>query len=375
MKQMKKILSVVLALVLSLSLLPVTSISAASKKVKLNKTKATIYVGKTVTLKLGNNKRKVKWSTSNKKVATVSKKGKVTGKKAGKTIITAKVGKKKYKCKITVKKKYNRKITEKDKQYKIIDQEIGYHRTTSNPEGSYYLSFGLTWKGDEISYGGTCDIAFMNTENKILKTKTVKFTSHDFVDIQESDGLKRRCKIDIDINDRPGELIGNGNIGFIIKLDNGQEFPLYTRNIYYTKKALSGQTIQFDKVSVVLPVFKTISTYSGSTKVSTVQMNSVEYAYIKQSNGTYEFNFWINGTKIYDIFGNLGTTKSGLCYSIQKDGENIMLKDSNISDLPGRYIITQPFGNRKVGERVGTYPTNCELSEGVYQLMLEDYKY
>ena len=97
MKQAKKILAVVLALVLSISLLPATGVSAASKKVKLNKTKATIYVGKTVTLKVKNTKKKVKWSTSNKKVATVTKKGKVKGKKAGKATITAKVGKKKIK--------------------------------------------------------------------------------------------------------------------------------------------------------------------------------------------------------------------------------------------------------------------------------------
>lgn len=103
MKQTKKILAVVLVLVLSLSLMPAASISAAPKKVKLNKTKATIYVGETVTLKLKNNKNKVKWSTSNKKVATVTKKGKVTGKQEGKATITAKVGKKKYKCKMIVK--------------------------------------------------------------------------------------------------------------------------------------------------------------------------------------------------------------------------------------------------------------------------------
>ena len=104
MKQTKKILAIVLAFVLSISMIPTINVSAA-KKVKLNKTKVTIYVGKTVTLKLRSNKRKVKWSSSNKKVATVSKKGKVKGKKAGKATITAKVGKKKYKCKITVKKK------------------------------------------------------------------------------------------------------------------------------------------------------------------------------------------------------------------------------------------------------------------------------
>ena len=59
MRQTKKILAVVLALVLSLSLLPATGVSAASKKVKLNKTKATIYVGKTVKLKVKNTKKKV----------------------------------------------------------------------------------------------------------------------------------------------------------------------------------------------------------------------------------------------------------------------------------------------------------------------------
>lgn len=114
MKITKKILAVLLSLVMLLTLipsLPVENVSAAQKKVKLNKSKATVYVGKTVTLKLKNNKKKVKWSSSNKKVATVSKKGKVTGKKAGKATITAKVGKKKYKCKITVKTKQATKPT------------------------------------------------------------------------------------------------------------------------------------------------------------------------------------------------------------------------------------------------------------------------
>ena len=104
MSKTKKFLAIILTLVLSISMIPITSVSAA-KKVKLNKTKATIYVGKTVTLKLKNNKNKIKWSSSNKKVATVTSKGKVKGKKAGKATITAKVGKKKYKCKVTVKKK------------------------------------------------------------------------------------------------------------------------------------------------------------------------------------------------------------------------------------------------------------------------------
>ena len=47
-------------------------------------TNTTIYVGKTVQLKVKGTKKKPKWGSSNKKVAIVNKKGKVKGKKAGK---------------------------------------------------------------------------------------------------------------------------------------------------------------------------------------------------------------------------------------------------------------------------------------------------
>ncbi len=76
---------------------------AHAAKVKLNKTKLTLYLKKTATLKVKGTKKKVKWSSSNKKVAIVSKKGKVTAKKKGTATITAKIGKNKYKCKVTVK--------------------------------------------------------------------------------------------------------------------------------------------------------------------------------------------------------------------------------------------------------------------------------
>lgn len=72
-------------------------------QVKLNKSKVTMYVGKTVTLKVTGSKQKVTWKSSKKKVATVNAKGKVTAKKAGTTVISAKIQKKTYKCKITVK--------------------------------------------------------------------------------------------------------------------------------------------------------------------------------------------------------------------------------------------------------------------------------
>ena len=86
--------------------------AAKSNAVKLNITKKKISVGSSFQLKeKGKVSRKtvVTWKSSNKKIAVVSKKGKVTGKKAGKTQITVTVGgnNKKAVCKVTVQKKKN----------------------------------------------------------------------------------------------------------------------------------------------------------------------------------------------------------------------------------------------------------------------------
>ena len=83
----------------------------APKKIKLNKKKVTLTVGKsyklkaTVSPKKAN--KKVKWKSSNKKVVSVTSKGKITAKKVGKAAITctSKANKKiKAKCTVTVKK-------------------------------------------------------------------------------------------------------------------------------------------------------------------------------------------------------------------------------------------------------------------------------
>ena len=68
----------------------VITVTKAGAKVTLQKTKATIKVKKTTTIKIKSPKGDTisKCTSSNKKVATVTNKGKVTGKKAGKADIT-----------------------------------------------------------------------------------------------------------------------------------------------------------------------------------------------------------------------------------------------------------------------------------------------
>lgn len=99
--EMKKLLTALFTMVAAIML--ITSVPVEAAQPKLNKTKMTMYEGQKKTLKV-NKKAKVKWSSSNKKVATVNQKGQVFAKKKGTVIIKAKIGKRVIKCKVTVKK-------------------------------------------------------------------------------------------------------------------------------------------------------------------------------------------------------------------------------------------------------------------------------
>ena len=100
---MKKSIIIVITLFM-ISLIFQSGVFVEAKgKVRLSRTSASVYVGKSIILKVKNTKSKAKWSSKNKKIAVVNSKGKVTGKKKGTTKIIAKVGKKKYKCKVVVK--------------------------------------------------------------------------------------------------------------------------------------------------------------------------------------------------------------------------------------------------------------------------------
>ena len=84
-------------------ILPMTAVRVyAASAVKLSRNKLTVSVDDKQTLKVTGTTKKITWSSSNKKVARVSSKGVVKALKAGKATISAKVGGKQLKCKVTV---------------------------------------------------------------------------------------------------------------------------------------------------------------------------------------------------------------------------------------------------------------------------------
>ena len=84
-------------------LMPAGANPFSAQAATINKTKATIYNGKTLKLKVTGATKGVKWSSSDAKVASVDKNGLVKAKKVGKATITAQTGTHKLTCVVTVK--------------------------------------------------------------------------------------------------------------------------------------------------------------------------------------------------------------------------------------------------------------------------------
>lgn len=94
----KKFLCVALSAMMLLPAVPIH----AKQNTTINKTFITLPKKNSYTLKIKGTKKKVKWSSSKKKVVAVTKSGKVIAKKSGTAYITAKVNGQKFKCKVSV---------------------------------------------------------------------------------------------------------------------------------------------------------------------------------------------------------------------------------------------------------------------------------
>lgn len=151
MKLLKKfvlaILITIVALVVVPKIMPEWQNTVSAASIKLNKREKTIYEGNTYKLKVIGTNKKVTWSSSNKKVATVNSKGKVTAKYNGTATIIAKVGSKKLNCKINVKLvQFSTKFYEIDN---VAKKTISFEKVNNTKTVKYDLD--KDGKKDEIT--------------------------------------------------------------------------------------------------------------------------------------------------------------------------------------------------------------------------------
>lgn len=176
----KKFLCIALS---AMMLLPTMPIHAKSK-VTINKTSIALTKSKNYKLKLKNNKQKIKWTSSNKKIATVSKKGTVKGISNGSTKITAKVGKKKYSCNVYVGKKifenkyiklYYTGISNKYLTFAVtnkVSHKLDVSMTSTSVDGKTLTSSNIA------NIDSTCSYLKKGQTKKLIYKIKLKNTSH-----------------------------------------------------------------------------------------------------------------------------------------------------------------------------------------------------
>lgn len=111
---------------------------------KLSESSATLWVDDTYTLTVSNSTNKeVKWSSSDKSVATVTSGGVVKGIGAGECTITAKVDNKKLKCNVTVRSKYypDTNIPDMSTICEVTQIDEPFYAEEGGIEYSYYTNF------------------------------------------------------------------------------------------------------------------------------------------------------------------------------------------------------------------------------------------
>lgn len=209
MKKLNLMLVLILAVVLAVPL----NVSAKNYSLKLPKN--SLCIGESITAKLKGitKKDKVKWSTTNKKIATVNQKGKITAKKSGSVAIKVEINNKtKIKTPIVVLKP-ELFVDVANGFYKKSTQEL-----TIDIKGNANISLCNITNYSKVKWkNSNGDIAIVKLNNSpsdkkisfvsIIPQKVGKTTV-----VAEYNGLKISCNIivkDFSIVENPSALTGN----------------------------------------------------------------------------------------------------------------------------------------------------------------------
>ena len=225
----KKFVVGMMVLAMLVTLLPTMRTEAAT--VKLNKTKLSICIGETWQLKVSGSEEKVTWSSSNKKVATVTKTGMVKGVKAGSATITAKISGKKCTSKVTVKKGEFGNLYSDVAGAKVELRSTGLDKGTSK-------EFTLSKDDQKVltSYG----------DEFILATKGDSFYFDSFRSMADLSSIKSvYVSVAYYFRNSKGELWGDGgeNIGYLYWTDGTEVVDVWKNGM----EVPDGSVIKYDK--------------------------------------------------------------------------------------------------------------------------------
>lgn len=191
MRNIRKVTCGCLSAAMLLTALTTAPVTVRAASEKMNKTSAKMTVGEKMTLKVLHVKKgaAIKWSTTDKSVASVNAKGVVTAKEEGKATIKAVVNKKTLKCKVTVKEAAdtgagNGADTNTDTNEKDVSALLAgktYKGTAATPIGNIdviQITFGSdgTAEGTQMNQATMVQEKFTGTYKAVLSGKKLLLT-------------------------------------------------------------------------------------------------------------------------------------------------------------------------------------------------------
>ena len=246
----------------------------------LDKKELSIYAGKSYQLKMAYKPQKVKlsytdvkWSSSNKSIASVNNKGYIHAYKKGTVYISAKAGKKIVKCKVTVKEKTA--VKEQSTVYYINNRSVSYY----DNEKVERLFWGFLDKNEKVISGqGKVNIRIENNGECVYK-RTFSYSKSNFSNwTSKANGTQYLCSITIPIDDiKPGK--NNKGVIYYQVIDKDGTFDEFSLNIYsIPQKAISVTlpevpTSVLDKVSLYNTVTGKYSTGLCNINIQDVKIS------------------------------------------------------------------------------------------------------
>lgn len=256
MKKCRKLLSMMLIATIMVTLMQ-TNLSSAKAKVKINKSKITLTVGKKAQLKVTGTKQKVTWSSSNENVAVVSSKGKVVALKKGTAKITAKVQKKKYYCKVTVVQKETTKPTITPTDEPTAEPTIAPTvKPTATPTVApsntpldTYVTLAAYIKNNgeyDVNSDAVINYSIYETErgnNASYLNQLAYYPNDDYLEFTTYMGTTSGdTLLKLEIN---RASIATGDMTFIVTTDNNKTIVDYGEASVYVNKISKNSTINF----------------------------------------------------------------------------------------------------------------------------------
>lgn len=399
MKKMKKFIGILL-FVLTFGLASTitipqigTCVDVQAATVSLNKRSTSVYIGKTTQLKVKNYTGKIRWSSSNTSIATVSSTGKVKGKKAGTVTISARAGKKTLKCKVSVRSVI--RVSPKEIYLDGTDDATITVTLKKNCDVSYSVSnsgiISCSWDDDWYKGGketylyvtgertGTTYITITNKYNnekariKVVVDTTVKVEGVNISSSSESlyvgDSVNLSAEVypsnatDTEIEwysedkniatvSEYGrvEAVSAGQTRIIAKSSDGG----YTASCTVTVQ--SPVNVKLPQTPVTIKYYD----YRGNVRKACTVTN-VRFEYHKSGN-QYYYKIFIDGEKTFDTDGKYISSYCPVGYKLYRNG--VVVKSSTISTT-----------DISVGERFADCYTNGFIDAGNYELKLLDVQY